>query len=80
MIITIISVNSSSHIVAVFFLMIKRFKIYSLSHAQINNIILLTIVIMLYLTSSELINFITGSLYILTTFTQYLLKIEDCLP
>ena len=47
-------------------------KIYSQSYS--NNNIILTEVIRLYLTSSELINFITENLYLLTTFTQVLIE------
>ena len=48
----------------------RTFKIYSLSNLQICNTVLLTIVTMLCITSPWLIYFITGSLYLLTTFTQ----------
>ena len=46
-----------------FFLVMRTFKIYSLSNFQIYNTVLLTIVIMLYITSSRLIS-ITGSFYL----------------
>ena len=49
----------------------KTFKIYSFSNFQIYNKVLLTIVIMFYITSPELIYLITGSLYLLTPFTYF---------
>ena len=45
--------------------------IYSLSHFQIHNTVLLTIVTMVYLTFPGPVYFITGSLYLLTTFTHF---------
>ena len=49
----------------------ETFKIYSLSNFQICNTVLLTLVTMLYVTSPGLIYLITGSLYLLTPFTQF---------
>jgi len=51
-----------------FFLIMRAFKIYSLSDFQIWNTVLLTIVTMLTLHPYD-IYFITGSLYLLTSFT-----------
>ena len=51
-----------------FVLVIRSFKIYSLSSFQICNSVLLTIVAMLYIVSPRLIYFITESLYLLTHF------------
>ena len=53
------------------FLVTTTFKIYSLSNFQIYHGMLLTVVIMLYITSSGLIYLITGSLYLLTIFTHF---------
>ena len=49
----------------------RTFNVYSLNDFQIYSIVL-TIVTMLYITSPELIYLITGSLYLLTTFTRFL--------
>lgn len=54
-----------------FFLWWELLRIYSPSNFQIYSIWLLTIVIMLYITSPELIYLISGSLYLLTTFTHF---------
>lgn len=55
-----------------FFLWWDQFKIYSnLSKFQIYDIVLLTIVILLYIISLELIYIITGNLYLLTIFTHF---------
>ena len=43
--------------------MLKTFKIYSLSNFQISNTVLLTVVTILYITSPELVYFITSTLY-----------------
>ena len=51
------------------FLVIRTFMIYSLSNCQIHNIILLTTVTMLYITSPEFIYLINLSLYLWTPFT-----------
>ena len=71
MITTISLVNICYLMQLVFFLMMTAFKIYSLSNFQIYNTVLLTIVTMLYITSSECIYLITGSLYLLTIFTHF---------
>ena len=49
----------------------RTFKIYFLRNFQIYNTILLTVVTMPYITSPRLICLITGSLYLLTTFTHF---------
>ena len=49
----------------------RTFKNYSLSNCHICNIVLLTIVTMLFITSPWLISFITGSLYLLTSFIHF---------
>ena len=69
--ITIISlVNICYHTeLQFFFLVMRTFKIYSLSNFQLCNTISLTVVTMLYLTSPGLISFITRSLYFLTSLT-----------
>ena len=51
--------------------MMKIFKIYSLSNFEVYNTIVLTIVIMLYIISPELIHLIIGSLCPLTPFTIF---------
>lgn len=51
--------------------MLRTFKIFSLSSFLIYDIISLTSVTRLYFTSPELIYFITGSVYPLTTFTYF---------
>ena len=48
-------------------LVMRIFKIYSLSNFQICNTVLLTIVTMLYIIFPWFIYFITGNLYLLTT-------------
>ena len=52
-------------------LVMRSFKIYSLSNFQIYNIVLWTFFTMMYIISWELIYFITGSLDLLTTFTYF---------
>ena len=52
------------------FFMMRTLKIYSLSSFQMYNTVLLTVVSMLYVTFPGLIYLITGSLYLLTTFTN----------
>ena len=47
-----------------FFLVVTTLKTYSLSNFQISNIVLLTMVIMLYITSQWCIYFLTGGLYL----------------
>ena len=72
--VTIILVNLphlTLHIYKYFFVM-KTFKIYSLSSFQIHKTVLLTIIIMLYITSPGLTYFITKSLYILITYTHFI--------
>ena len=54
-----------------FFLMTRIFKVYSLSNFQIYNIVWLTIVTMLYVTSPRFVYLITESLYLLSTLTQF---------
>ena len=56
------------HIVTHFFLVIRAFKIYSLSNFQICNIVLLTVFTMLCFTSVGLIYFVPGCSYLFTTF------------
>ena len=51
--------------------MVRNFKIYSLSNFQIYHKVLLTIVTLLYVISPGIIYFITGSLYLLTSFTHF---------
>ena len=52
-----------------FFMVMRTFKIYCPSSFQISNtLLLLTIVTMLYMTSPGPMYFITGSLYLLSTF------------
>ena len=58
-----------------FFLVMRTFKIYSLSNFQICNTVLLIIVAMLYITSPWLAHFKTGILFLLTLFTQFLQQI-----
>ena len=53
-----------------FFLVMRNFMIYSRSDFHIYNIVLLTVFTMLYLISCGLICFITGSFYLLSTFTH----------
>ena len=48
----------------------RTFEIYPLSNFQIFNIVLLTIVATLYITTPRLIYFTAGSLYLLIPFTQ----------
>ena len=65
------SYRLSSQLRNYLFLWWKRFKIYSLSNFQIHNTVLFAIVSMLYMTSLWLIYFITGSLYLLASFTHF---------
>ena len=62
-------------IVTKHFLVMRTFKIYSPSNFQIYNIILLTVVTILYVTTWWLY-FIAGGLYLLTHFTHF---IHSCL-
>ena len=66
MMITITSVNIHHPTVTIFFLVMKTSKIY-FSNCQINNLVLTT-VIMLYVTSQNL--FIMGSFHLLVVFTH----------
>ena len=54
--------------------MIRTFNIYPLSNFQICNAVLLTLVIMLYITLPWLIYFITESLFVLNAFTHFALQ------
>lgn len=54
-----------------FFLLLRIFKIYSASNFQKNSIVLLTMVIMLYITSPELSYIITESWHISTPFIHF---------
>ena len=54
-----------------FFLKMRTFKIYPLSNFSIHNTVLLTMVAILYITSSRLSYFITGGLYLLTAVTHF---------
>ena len=70
--ITAISLDNIHHLtVLISFLVMGTFKIYYLSSLQIYNTVLLTVVIMLYITSPGLTYFIIGSLYLLTTFACF---------
>ena len=72
MIATISSVNIHYHIQLQFlFLVMRTFKIYSLSNFQICKTVCLTIVTILYITFPRLIYLITGRLYLLITFTSF---------
>ena len=51
--------------------MMRAFKIYSFSNFQMYNIVLSTIVNVLYITFPGLTYFITRSLYLLTTFIHF---------
>ena len=62
---------SSPYIVTILFLMMRPFKIYSLSNFQIFKTVLLTMVTVECITSPGLTYFITGSLYLLTPFTRF---------
>ena len=53
-----------------FFVMMRTFKIYSLSNFKVCTI-LLTVVSMLCVTSSELAYLISGNGYLLTPFTRF---------
>lgn len=48
-----------------FFLVMRPFKIYSFSTFQMHNTVLLTIITMLHITSSELIYLVTGNFLLL---------------
>ena len=60
--------HPSLQAITMIFLVIRIFKIYSLSNFEVYNTIVLTIVTMLYIISPELIHLITGSLCPLTPF------------
>ena len=72
MITTIRLVNTSitSHNYKCFVLMVRIFKIYSLSSFQVYNIVLSITLTMLNIRFSEIIHLITGSLYPLTNISQ----------
>lgn len=53
-----------------FFFIMRTFKTHSLSNFQIYNTVLLNIITMLYISSSELIHLINGNLYSLTNPTS----------
>ena len=57
------------YILAIFFLSSKLLS--TTAFATLHNTVLLTIVTMLFTTSPELLYFIAGSLYFLTTFTHF---------
>ena len=63
--------NNHHHTELLIFFIIKTSMIYSFSNFQIYNIVLLTIVTMLYITFPGLIYFINGGLYILTASVSY---------
>ena len=69
--INLVNVHHHTWLHNFFPLVMRKFKIYSLSDFQICNTILLTMVAMLYITSPWLTYFITGSLYLLTPFTHF---------
>ena len=50
-------------------LVMRTFKIYALSYFPVYNIVLLSIVTMLHITSLEFMDLRTADLYLLTTFT-----------
>ena len=52
----------------IFLLIMRNFSTYSLSNFQIYSMVLLYI--MLYITTSELTNLVTGSFSVLTNFTR----------
>ena len=55
MITTVVSYHPSPHIVTIFFLVIRPLKIYSLSNFQIHRTALSAMVIILYITSQNLL-------------------------
>ena len=57
----------------IFFLVMRTLRIYSLNNFHIQHTTVLIVFIMLYFTSLVLIYLIIGSLYLLTTFLQFLL-------
>lgn len=63
--------HPSPHINCSFFLVVRTFKIYYISSFQIYDTVWVTIVTLLYITSSGLIYFITRRLYIWTPFTHF---------
>ena len=65
------TVITTINLVNILFLVMKTFKMYSLSNFQIYNTVLLTIVAMLYVISPWLIYFITESLYIFIPLTHF---------
>ena len=61
----------SPYIVTEFFLVMITFKIYSVRKFQIYDTVLVTVIIMLYVTFPGLTYFIPGSLYLLSPFTPF---------
>ena len=61
-----VSLVNNCHYIECIFLAVCSSKIFSLSNFQISNIVLLTIVVMLYITTPLFIDFITRGLYLLT--------------
>ena len=55
-----------------FFLVIRTFKVHSLSNFQIYNTVLLTIITMLHIIAPGLTYFTTGSLSLLTPITHFI--------
>lgn len=55
----------------VFFLVIRTFKVYSFSNFPASHTAVLSIAPVLYVTTPVLLYFMTGSLYLLTTFLQF---------
>ena len=62
----------------IFLLVMKTYKIYSLSNFQIYSLVLLTVVTLLYIASPGLINSITGSVYLSTLFIHFCLSLTPC--
>ena len=61
-----------SFLIFTFFLVVRTYKIYSLSNFRVYSIVILAIIIMLYIRSLEFINLVTGSLYPLTNISPFL--------
>ena len=62
----------------IFLLVMKAYKIYSLSNFQIYSSVLLTVVTLLYIASPGLIYSITGSVYLSTPFIHFCLSLTPC--
>ena len=73
-------INLVIHSYKLFFLVMRNFKIYSLCSFQICNTVLLTMVSMVCITSPWLIYFMTGSLYLLTSFTPSHIFLPTSMP